>query len=235
MTQFVTYLLVGLYAATTVGIILVVIADNRNPLKTMPWILILIFAPIAGIVLYFFFGQNLSKQKIITYRTRRRLTTYPQEAYAEGAIPDNYLPLARLLERTVNAAPFRGNRITPYTDGASKLEALLRAIEGAQHHIHLQYYILSDDATGRRLRDALVLKARAGVEVRILYDDVGCGGVKRAFFDSMRAEGIEAHAFLHVRFPLLTSRVNYRNHNKIAVIDGRVGFFGGMNIADRYV
>lgn len=235
MTQFVTYLLVGLYAATTVGIILVVIADNRNPLKTMPWILILIFAPIAGIVLYFFFGQNLSKQKIITYRTRRRLTTYPQEAYAEGAIPDNYLPLARLLERTVNAAPFRGNRITPYTDGASKLEALLRAIEGAQHHIHLQYYILADDATGRRLRDALVLKARAGVEVRILYDDVGCGGVKRAFFDSMRAEGIEAHAFLHVRFPLLTSRVNYRNHNKIAVIDGRVGFFGGMNIADRYV
>ena len=99
MTQFVTYLLVGLYAATTVGIILVVIADNRNPLKTMPWILILIFAPIAGIVLYFFFGQNLSKQKIITYRTRRRLTTYPQEAYAEGAIPDN-LSLIHISEPT---------------------------------------------------------------------------------------------------------------------------------------
>jgi len=71
--------------------------------------------------------------------------------------------------------------------------------------------------------------------VRILYDDVGCSGVKKSFFEGMRREGIEAFAFLHVKFPLFTSKVNYRNHRKIAVIDGCVGFIGGMNIADRYV
>ena len=112
---------------------------------------------------------------------------------------------------------------------------LLAEIARAKHHIHIQYYIFCDDETGRRLRDALVEKVRQGVEVRILYDDVGCSGVKKSFFEGMRREGIEAFAFLHVKFPLFTSKVNYRNHRKIAVIDGCVGFIGGMNIADRYV
>ena len=115
------------------------------------------------------------------------------------------------------------------------MEALLGEIARARHHIHLQYYIFCDDETGRRLRDALVEKARQGVHVRILYDDVGCSGVSKSFFEGMRREGIEVHAFLHVKFPRFTSKVNYRNHRKIVVIDGRVGFIGGMNIADRYV
>ena len=236
MPQILTYLLFGLYAATTIGIILVVITDNRNPLKTTPWILILLFAPVVGIVFYFFFGQNLSKEKIISHRTRRRVTTYPgQDPAAAPRIPENFLPLSRLMQNTIHAAPFYGSRITPYTDGASKMQALYEEIARARHHIHLQYYIFCDDTTGRRLRQALIAKAREGVKVRILYDDVGCSSVKRAFFDEMRAAGIEVYSFLHVRFPLLTSKVNYRNHRKIVVIDGRVGFFGGMNIADRYV
>ena len=111
----------------------------------------------------------------------------------------------------------------------------LAEIARAKHHIHIQYYIFCDDETGRRLRDALVEKVRQGVEVRILYDDVGCSGVKKDFFEGMRREGIEVFSFLHVKFPLFTSKVNYRNHRKIAVIDGRVGFIGGMNVADRYV
>lgn len=236
MPQLLSYLLFGIYIATTIGIILVVITENRNPLKTMPWILILIFVPMAGILIYFFFGQNLSKQKIIAHRTRKRITTYPEEAREAGAhIPESFLPLSNLLINTIHAAPFYGSQITPYIDGASKMEALLEQITQATHHIHVQYYILADDRTGRTLQQALIAKAREGVQVRILYDDVGCNGVKRAFFDTMRNAGIEVHAFLHVRFPLLTSKVNYRNHCKIVVIDGRVGFFGGMNVADRYV
>ena len=140
-----------------------------------------------------------------------------------------------MLSRTALAVPLYGSRLHPYTEGKSKMEALLAAIAEARHHIHLQYYIFSDDATGRRLRDALAAKAREGVEVRILYDDVGCARVKKAFFEGMRAAGIEVFAFLHVQFPRFTSKVNYRNHRKIVVIDGRVGFLGGMNVADRYV
>lgn len=232
-----TYLLVALYSVTILGIVAIVITENRNPLKTLPWIIVLLLAPVVGLVFYFFFGQNLSKRRIISRRTRKRITLQLEEQNTaqRREIPDKHKALATLLLNTLHSVPLYGSRITPYTDGASKLRALLDEIARAKHHIHLQYYIFCDDQTGRLLRDALVAKAREGVKIRILYDDVGCSGVKKAFFDSMRREGIEVHAFLHVKFPLFTSKVNYRNHRKIAVIDGRVGFIGGMNIADRYI
>ncbi len=236
MQQLLTTVFLVVYSLTILGVALVIITDNRNPLKTLPWILVLVLAPGAGLVIYFFFGQNLSKRRIISRRTRKRLDNRLEGQTADPcAVPTHHLPLMRLLERTAHAQPLGGSRIVPYIDGKSKMEALLEAIAGAKHHIHIQYYILCDDATGTRLRDALAAKARQGVQVRLLYDDVGCAGVKKAFFESIRAAGIEVHAFLHVKFPRFTSKVNYRNHRKIAVIDGTVGFLGGMNVADRYV
>lgn len=237
MLQILSTIFLVVYTLTIIGVVLVIITDNRNPLKTLPWILVLVLAPGAGLAIYFFFGQNLSKRRIISRRTRKRITTRLEENDAAGGtgIPPQRLPLARLLSQTALAVPLYGSRLTPYVDGKTKMDALLEAIAGARHHIHIQYYIFSDDETGRRLRDALTAKAREGVEVRILYDDVGCTGVKKAFFEGMRAEGIEAYSFLHVKFPRFTSKVNYRNHRKIGVIDGRIGFIGGMNVADRYV
>ena len=237
MQQILTYAFLVIYTVTILGIVLVIITDNRNPLKTLPWIIVLVFAPVVGLVFYFFFGQNLSKQRIISRRTRKRITMQLEEPeHPEGpGIPPRYRPLASLLLNTLHSVPLYGSRITPYTDGKSKMEALLAEIARAKHHIHIQYYIFCDDTTGCRLRDALVAKARQGVEVRILYDDVGCSGVKKSFFEGMRREGIEAFAFLHVKFPLFTSKVNYRNHRKIAVIDGEVAYTGGMNIADYYI
>lgn len=237
MSSLLIYIFVGLYMLTVIGIILVIITDNRNPLKSLPWVLVLLLAPIVGLVFYFFFGQNLSKRRIISRRTRRRITMQLQanECADTPDIPCEWQPLGELLMHTQQAVPLCGSIITPYTEGAAKIEALLEDIARAKHHIHLQYYILCDDHTGCRLRDALVAKAREGIEVRVLYDDVGCNGVKKAFFESMRAAGIEVYAFLHVKFPRFTSKVNYRNHRKIVVIDGKVGYIGGMNIADRYV
>lgn len=231
------YLLIALYSVTILGIVLVVITENRNPLKTLPWIIVLLLAPVVGLVFYFFFGQNLSKRRIISRRTRKRITLQLEESNTalRLEVPDPHRALSDLLVNTLHSVPLYGSLLTPYTDGPSKLEALLAEIARARHHIHLQYYIFCDDETGCRLRDALVAKAREGVKVRILYDDVGCSGVKKSFFESMRREGIEVHAFLHVKFPLFTSKVNYRNHRKIVVIDGQVGFIGGMNIADRYI
>ena len=237
MQQILTYFFLVVYSVTILGIILVIITDNRNPLKTLPWIIVLVLAPVVGLVFYFFFGQNLSKQRIISRRTRKRITMQLEESEHTGGpeIPPRYRPLASLLLKTLHSAPLYGSRIEVYTDGQSKMEALMAEIARARHHIHIQYYIFSDDETGCRLRDALVAKAREGVEVRILYDDVGSNSTKKAFFNGMRSEGIEVYAFLHVKFPLFTSKVNYRNHRKIVVIDGRTGFIGGMNIADRYV
>jgi cardiolipin synthase len=115
------------------------------------------------------------------------------------------------------------------------LSDLLKAIDGARHHIHLQFYIFEDDAVGRLVRDALIRKVKEGVEVRLLYDDVGSWKVKQEFFEQMRVEGVETRGFLKVRFPMFTSKVNYRNHRKVVVIDGCIGFVGGMNIAMRYL
>ena len=133
------------------------------------------------------------------------------------------------------ALPFKDNTVDIYTDGYGFFPALLAAIRNATSHIHIDIYIFADDALGRLVSDSLIDKARQGVEVRVIYDDVGCWNVSRHFFERMREEGIEVCPFLPVRFPSFTSKVNYRNHRKIIVVDGKVGFIGGMNIAQRYV
>ena len=122
-----------------------------------------------------------------------------------------------------------------FTDGHQFFTTLLREIAQAKSHIHIDTYIFNDDALGMLVADALIDKAEAGVEVRVIYDSVGSWGVKSAFFERMRDAGIDVHAFMPVKFPAFTSKVNYRNHRKLCVIDGRVGFIGGMNIAERYV
>lgn len=237
MTEFLSNLFLVIYTLTIISVIVVIISDNRNPLKTVPWILVLVLAPGVGLIIYFFFGQNLSKRHIISRRTRKRITTRLEEVASDVRpyIPSHYRPLAEMVENTAHAIPLGGSRLTPYTDGESKLRALIEEIRRAKHHIHLQYYIFNDDKTGGQIKEELIAKAKQGVKVRVLYDDVGNHQVKKAFYQSMKEAGIEVHSFLHVHFPLLTSKFNYRNHRKIVVIDGKVGFIGGMNLADRYI
>ena len=114
-------------------------------------------------------------------------------------------------------------------------DALFNIVSSAKEHIHLQFYIFEDDEFGRRLRDLLVAKAKQGVEVRLIYDSVGCWKVSKEFFESMRCSGVYVECFLKVRFPILSNRFNYRNHRKVVVVDGKVGMVGGCNIADRYL
>ena len=223
---------------TVIATILVIVLDNRNPVKTLAWVLILIFLPVVGLIFYFFFGQDTRKEKLISKRGYARLTKRPMAEYQQQksfCCPDEQFQLMRFFRQVNDSLPFEGNVIRTYTDGTSMLHDLLRAISQAKHHIHLQFYIFEDDAVGRLVRDALIDKAQEGIEVRVLYDDVGCWKVPHLFYEEMRGAGIETHAFLKVRFPRFTSKVNYRNHRKVAVIDGRVGFVGGMNIALRYV
>lgn len=227
-----------LYLAVIVTTIFVVILDNRNPVKTMAWILILFFLPLVGLVLYFFFGRSTRKERLISKKGYSRLNKRPMAEYqAQESCHDlsNKNPLISFFRKINNALPFDGNRVDVYTDGYSMLQALMHEISLAKHHIHLQFYIFEDDPVGRLLRDLLIDKAREGVKVRLLYDDVGCWKVNPLFYDEMMCEGIEVQSFLKVRFPRFTSKVNYRNHRKIVVIDGKVGFIGGMNIAVRYL
>lgn len=226
------------YLAVILFTIVIVLLDNRNPVKTMAWILVLVFLPVVGLAFYFFFGRNTRKERLISKKGFSRLSKRPMAEYqAQEALGDftGRNQLIPFFHRVSNALPFEGNDVQVFTDGYSMYQELFRRIAKAKHHIHLEFYIFENDAVGRLLRDLLIDKAREGVSVRLLYDDVGCWDVNPMFYDEMLCEGIEVRSFLKVRFPQFTSKVNYRNHRKLAIIDGNVGFIGGMNIALRYL
>lgn len=235
---YIHWIFILIYAFTVTATILTVLMDNRQPAKTMAWVLVLLFVPVVGIVLYFFFGQNVRKMRFISQRSLDQLTRRSMLEFVEQRelrLPDEYRTQIRLFANQNMSLPFKDNEADIYTSGYDFFPALLRAIAEAKHHIHLEVYIFADDALGRLVADALIARSKAGVEVRLIYDDVGSWRVKKSFFERMRNAGIDVHAFMPVKFPAFTSKVNYRNHRKLCVIDGTVGFIGGMNIALRYV
>ena len=229
-----------LVAYTVIAIVamITVLLEHRQPAKTIAWVLVLSFLPLVGIVLYFFFGRRTRKNRHIWEKSLNQLTKRSMIEFAEQKqleLPEEHKELIQLFVNQNFALPFKNNETDVYVSGYEFFPALLAEISKATHHIHIVSYIIDDDPLGRLLRDALIDKARKGIEVRLLCDDVGSWKTPNRFFEQMREEGIEVHPFMPVRFPAFTGKVNYRNHRKIIVIDGKVGFIGGMNLAQRYV
>lgn len=227
-----------LYSIIVVATIITVLMDNRQPAKTMAWVLVLLFVPVGGIVLYFFFGQNTRKEKLISQRSLDLLTKSSMLEFAVQKnlrLPDDHQALIRLFTHQNWALPFKDNTVEMFTNGHDLFISLLHSIAHAGQSIHIDTYIFNDDPLGFLIADALIDKAKEGVEVRVVYDDVGCWNVKNSFFERMIAAGIRVCPFMPVHFPAFTGKVNYRNHRKIVVIDGRLAYIGGMNIAQRYV
>lgn len=226
------------YILVVLSTVVFVILDNRNPVKAMAWILVLFFLPAIGLVFYFFLGRSNRKERMISKKGYSRLIKRPMSEYhmqESVEIKSDKFRIMSFFRNVNNALPFEGNDVKIFTEAQSMFLSLLKTIYRAKHHIHIEFYIIEDDPVGRLLRDALIDKARQGIKIRVLYDDVGCWKVNKDFFETMLCEGIEVQSFLKVRFPVFTSKVNYRNHRKIVIIDGCVGYIGGMNIAYRYL
>ena len=238
MFDVVVYSVIGaFYLVVVLSQMLVVILENRQPVKTVAWLMVLFFLPIVGLVFYFFFGRNRKREHFVSRACASQLARRSAVRFYQGGFPElpvEYRPLIKLFRRQSGAFPYADNKLRVFTSGASMLDNLLRDIAAARHHIHVEFYIIEDDRIGRMVREALAAKAREGVSVRLVYDDVGCWNVKNRFFREMEKEGIQVGAFLPVRFPKLTSKVDFRNHRKIVVIDAIVGYVGGMNLAERY-
>nr|WP_315408327.1 cardiolipin synthase [uncultured Prevotella sp.] len=235
---YVHWAFLAVYVVVIIMVMVRVLMDNRQPAKTMAWMLVLTFIPMLGIILYFFFGQTTRKERKIWQYSMDQLTKHSMLEFVEQKrlhLPNEYRELIKLFMNQNWVLPFKNNETEIYTSGYEFFPSLLMEIGKAEHHIHLDTFIIASDSLGQIVADALIDKARQGVEVRVIYDDVGSWKTKNRFFERMRAEGIEVYAFMPVRFPVFTSKVNYRNHRKICVIDGEVGFIGGMNIANRYV
>lgn len=196
------------------------------------------FLPVVGLVLYLFFGQSLRNERMLSKQNRLLLqaSNKPPKVDLETLhLSENSRRLLTMCQKLGNAYYYPGNDVRMYTKGREKFADLIDDLRNAKHFIHMQYFIFRDDRLGCQIRDELVAAVQRGVEVRVLFDDMGSWTVSRRFFRNMQKNGIDVHPFMRVAFPNPSLRINYRNHRKIVVIDGKIGYIGGMNIADRYV
>lgn len=230
---------IAVYASVTM------ILRRQDPVKTLSWTAVMILLPYVGILLYFVFGQNFRKKKIFSrkglgdVKLRKELCADEEEKLKMeprlfSAENEPYKKLVYQNLKNSFALIDYNTDFEFYFDGRDALDAMYKVIESAQNHIHLQTYIFEEDMTGNRFADLLIKKAQSGVEVRLLIDGIGSVSLKKKFLEHLTDSGIEVLVFSPVRFFMPMSRLNYRNHRKILVVDGKIGFLGGVNIADRY-
>lgn len=232
------WLLMVLYALTILGTVAVIVSENRNPVKSLAWVMVLLLVPLFGLIIYLFFGRSLKNKRMVSRRNKRRLKKYEAVRRVDMGrlnLSRESVQQIRLAHSLTGAIYYPGNKVEIFTSGRDKFKSLLRDIDAAERYIHLQYYIFEDDQIGCRVKDALIRKAREGVKVRVIYDHIGSIHVKKRFFAEMADAGIKVYPFFRVTFPHFATRINWRNHRKLCVIDGKVGYVGGMNVADRYI
>nr|WP_275580409.1 cardiolipin synthase [Metabacillus iocasae] len=242
----VTALLLVLFILNMLLAITLIFLERRSISTTWAWLMVLYFIPVLGFILYLIFGQNLSKQKIFTwdqksYIALRQSVAEQTEQLKEHRFSflnesaEEYKDLV-LMNLVHNEAIFtQNNEVKIFTDGHDKFDSLLQDIEQATHHIHLVYYIIRSDELGTKLVNALVKKANEGVQVKVLYDDMGSKKFKRKLIKALTKAGGEVAPFFPSKFPLFNLRINYRNHRKLVIIDGKIGYIGGFNIGDEYL
>ena len=222
----------------------VIFLENRDPTKTIIWLLILGALPVLGALLYVLFGRVVLKRRLSRHKQVRQEQTEEilrdrqvrpsaKDVNQAGDSPMNK-KLAQLLLNDADAPLTLNNRSEVLTNGKKTFRALFSALENAKDHIHLEYYIFHNDAIGRDILNLLMRKASEGVKVRVLVDGLGNKSLEKRFGE-LRNAGIQMAGFYPVRFPFFSRRLNLRNHRKIVVVDGRVGFLGGLNVGDEYL
>ncbi len=165
---------------------------------------------------------------------RNRTFAYSDTVLKSGLIPPVNHNLAEFVRKSASSPLTANNTVKLLLNGEEKFPEVLKALEAAEHHIHLEYYIYEDDATGKSVADILKRKAQQGVEVRFMYDDFGSNGLSKTFIQNLEAAGVQTAPFYKIKILALASRLNYRNHRKILVVDGKTSFVGGINMSDRY-
>ncbi|PYI51818.1 cardiolipin synthase [Paenibacillus flagellatus] len=222
----------------------VIFLERRNVGVTWAWLMVLFFLPGAGFLLYLFLGQNLSRRKLYKIKAERREYVHAliesqkreiRRIHFHDPAMIHYQDMIYMNLSGGQSLYTQDNEVDIFTDGNSKFESLLRDIERARSHIHLMYYIVKDDGLGRRLVEALARKAKEGVQVRFLYDHIGSTGLSRRFFRPLTEAGGQTAAFFPSKIPYVNFRINFRNHRKLAIIDGSCGYIGGINVGDEYL
>lgn len=228
----------AVYIYTICATIFFMLVENRNPVKSIAWIMVLVFLPILGFVFYILVGRKFRKRHVISKRSliiNKKSNTVDLTELPNLGLSDEQRSIATLACRNSDAALHENNDVQIFTKAEELYNRIEDDLRKAKHHIHMEYYIFLADKIGQRIMNILKEKAQEGVIVRVIIDDVGSWQLKKKKIKELRNAGIEIQSFLEVGLPYINSRVNYRNHRKIIVVDGLVGYTGGFNIADRYI
>jgi len=237
-------LFIGLGFLALLLALLIVYLEKNNPEKTASWLSFLAINPLLGLLIYMIFGctpikRKLFQQKHIPGERLPCLSHQQKQAFSKDEI---YIQesigsksLSRLLLSKAYAPLSRNNSVTLLHNGQEKFKALLKDLERARDHIHMEYYIFHDDAIGRTIQQILIRKACEGIKVRLVFDGLGSRSLSKDFSKELKSAGVEIQWFLPLSFPKALFTLNYRNHRKLVVIDGRIGYLGGINIGDEYL
>ncbi|WP_153732283.1 cardiolipin synthase [Sporosarcina obsidiansis] len=246
MTQMISLIITSTLIINIFLAIALIFLERRDPASTWAWLLVLFFIPILGFIIYLLLGRQLREKHLFRWEGRSKIGIEKLIAYQLEAIEDDsfeflktdtesYYDMIYLHLRNNHSVLTQDNDVQVFTDGNDKFESLLEDLEHAKDHIHIQYYIFRLDGIGQRIVDILIRKAKAGVKVRMLFDDIGSRGLHVKHFQELTNSGGEVAAFFPATLPLINPRLNYRNHRKLVIIDGRVGYIGGFNVGDEYL
>lgn len=239
-------LITGLFLVNFVIALTIIFLERKNPSATLAWIMILFLVPVVGIVFYFLFSQNIARQRIF------RMTKY-EEAIINASLNEQINAIKRgdfeftnpeakkwqdmiRLHQTYSESFFtQDNKISVLTDGRHKFDSLIKDIKAAKQTVNVMYYIVKNDSMGRLLIDTLAEKAKEGIEVRLLIDAMGSRQISAKTLEPLRQAGGQYAYFFPPMFKYLNMKLNYRNHRKLVVIDGAVGYLGGFNVGNEYI
>jgi len=235
-----------LYVIILIIVCLRIVYDTMSTNKTLAYLLLVVFVPVVGILFYFSFGINYRKRRVYSKKLveddalgrkviEEVITRTDLNLRRDVRVIGEAKSLVKLLLKDSYSPLTTGNAVKLLKNGEEKFPEVFRALEGARHHIHIEYYIYDNDVIGNQIKDVLIRKAKEGVKVRLIYDAFGSRSITKKFIRELKAGGVEAWPFNRIRFILLANPINYRNHRKIIVVDGNCGFVGGINISDRYI
>ncbi len=246
MTTIISFIVTGILILNIFLAIALIFLERRDATSTWAWLMVLFFIPFFGFFIYLMFGRRLREKHLFRWEGRNKIGIDQLIDYQMSSIQDNtlefrhsemekYKDMIYLHLRNNDAVLTQDNDVEIFNDGNAKFEALIEDLENAKDHIHVQYYIFRLDHLGKRIREVLTKKVKEGVEVRLLFDDMGSRGVYKRHFHELIHYGGKVEAFFPSILPLINTRLNYRNHRKIVVIDGKIGYIGGFNVGDEYL
>ncbi|WP_143308693.1 cardiolipin synthase [Chitinophaga vietnamensis] len=233
-----------LLVLTFIGVAGTILLENRNPVKAIAYILLLIFLPVVGLIVYYYLGRDLRKKRRFTLKgsrdevlfakywqsQRREVEAMQLELRHEAGKKQE---ISAMLLNTRQSVLSRNNHVKLLINGEEKFPEVFAALRAAKHHIHIEYYIVSADDIGNEIVNILIEKLQQGVQVRFLYDDMGSNHIGK-ISRRLKEHGASVYAFSPVLVDFYLN-ANYRNHRKIIVVDGAIGFVGGINLDDRYI